>query len=187
MIYLDSGIYILAWQRAKQLTNLELINFVRSRDAATRNLIIQELHARPFEDVFQAALLLISEGQAQSRASGYLILGQLGTPDRPFRDRSTPIILQGLEKERVATVQSAILYAIGHLKPPQSTHKEILKKIHYLLSKKTRSILIASAFSLRGLSISEELELVVRKIVESGDPEAIDWALLGIESLKDCS
>ena len=57
----ESDLYILAWQRVKQLTNAELLCFVRSKNALVRDLVIREFHVRPSRDVLEIALSLLHE------------------------------------------------------------------------------------------------------------------------------
>jgi len=96
----ESDLYILAWQRVKQLTNSELLCFACSKDALVRDLVIREFHVRPSREVFEIAEALVHDKRARAKEVGYLILGQLGSPNRPFRDDSMPLIMQGLESER---------------------------------------------------------------------------------------
>ncbi len=184
MVKLESDLYILAWQRVKQLTNRELLCFICSKDALVRDLIIREFHLRPSREVFEIAVALIHDKRAQARESGYLILGQLGSPNRPFRDDSMPLIMLGLESERSVSVQCAIACAIGHLEPPQSFHTKIIDGFLRYLDSNRKSLQLAIAFAVARLSTSDQLDRLLEKLLSSGDPDVKEWVEIGLEAIQ---
>jgi len=181
----ESDLYILAWQRVKQLTNAELLCFVRSKNALVRDLVIREFHVRPSRDVLEIALSLLHEKKAIARAAGYLILGQLGSPDRPFRDDSMPPILRGIESEKSPSVRCAIAYAIGHLVPPRPFHEQIIGGLLRFLDAKEKSLSVSIAFAIAGLSLSDRLDQLMKRLLADGDQDVREWVEISLESIKE--
>lgn len=180
----ESDLYILAWQRVKQLTNSELLCFVCSKDALVRDLVIQEFHVRPSREVFEIASALVHDKRARAREAGYLILGQLGSPDRPFRDESMPLIMQGLELERLVSAQCAIAFAIGHLVPPKALHGKIIDDLLRYLDGNRKSLQVAVAFAVAGLSISDQLNRLLEKLLSDGNEDVKEWVEISLEAIQ---
>lgn len=180
----ESDLYILAWQRVKQLTNTELLCFVRSKNALVRDLVIREFHVRPSREVLEIALSLLREKKAVARAAGYLILGQLGSPDRPFRGDSMRSILAGMESEKSPSVRSAIAYAVGHLVPPKESHEQIIDGLLHFLDAKNKSLRVAVAFAVSGLSMSGRLDRLLKKLLADGDQDVREWVEISLETIK---
>lgn len=180
----ESDLYILAWQRVKQLTNIELRCFACSKDALVRGLVIQEFHVRPSREVFEISSALIHDKRARAREAGYLILGQLGSPDRPFRDASMPLIMQGLELERLVSVQCAIAFAIGHLVPPKALHGKIIDGLLLYLDGNRKSLQVAVAFAVAGLSISDQLNRLLEKLLSDGNKDVKEWVEISLEATQ---
>lgn len=180
----ETDLYILAWQRVQQLTNKELLVFVRSKNSIVRNLIVQQFHMRPSREVFEIALSLTQDKAALAREAGYLILGRLGTPERLFRAESSDLLMHGLEVEHAVSVQCAIAYGIGHLSPPRVLHAKIIKRFHKLLNRKRRSLFVAIAFAISGLSMSPSLEKLAQRLQNYKDKEVTDWLEISLEEIK---
>lgn len=180
----ESDLYILAWQRVKQLTNSELLCFVRSKDALVRDLVIQEFHIRPSREVFEIAATLIRDKKARAREAGYLILGQLGSPDRPFRDNSVPLIMQGLKSEKSVSVQCAIAYAIGHLVPPEAQHEMIIDGLSHYVDSNRKSLQIAVSFAVAGLSMSGQLNRLLEKLLSGENQDVREWVDISLEAIQ---
>ncbi len=183
----ESDLYILAWQRVRQLTNSELLCFVRSKNALVRDLVIREFHIRPSREVLEIGLSLVRERKAVARASGYLILGQLGSPDRPFRDDSMPEIMRGIELEKSPSVRCAIAYAIGHLAPPRVFHEQIIDTLLHYLDAKSKSLRVAVAFAVAGLSLSDRLDQLVKRLLADGEQDVREWVEISLEAMKEQS
>jgi hypothetical protein len=179
-----SDLYILAWQRVKQLTNNELLCFACSKNALVRDMVIREFHVRPSREVFEIAVTLVHAKPARAREVGFLILGQLGSPNRPFRNDSMPMIMQGLKSEKSVFVQCAIAYAIGHLVPPQELHGKIIDGLLRYLDDNRESLQIAVAFAIAGLSNSDQLNRIVEKLLSYGNLDVREWVEISLEAIQ---
>lgn len=162
----------------RQLKNSELLCFACSKDALVRDLVIREFHVRPCREVFEIAAELVHDKRSRTRETGYLILGQLGSPERPFREQSIPLIIQGLKSEKSILPQCAIAYAIGHLVPPRALNEEIVDGLFRYLAGNRKSLQMAVAFAIAGLSITDRLDELVKGLLSSGSQDVREWVEL---------
>ena len=184
-VNLGSDLYILAWQRVGQLTNAELTGFVCSRDSLVRDMVVREFHGRPCGEVFEIAQSLIHGKKAVERETGYLILGQLGTPKRPFRNKSVPLILRGLAAEKTTSVQCAISYAIGHLSPELTFHDEIAGGLIRYLDLGKKSLRVAVAFAVSGVWTSKGWPILIRRLRSDTDLDVQDWLKISLATVRE--
>jgi HEAT repeat protein len=77
------------------------------------------LQLRGTQEVFDAARDLCASDDAARRALGADILGELGTPDMPFREESVGILLGLLAAEQDPSVLHSIAVALGQLHDPR--------------------------------------------------------------------
>lgn len=76
---------------------------------------VMALHMRGSTEVFEEAKDLCASVDEDAKVLGADILGQLGTPERPFASVSTEILLDMLNDETSPIVLSAVAMAIGQL------------------------------------------------------------------------
>jgi hypothetical protein len=136
----------------------------------------------PSRDFFEIAKSLIYSKKVVSRDAGYLILGEIGSPKRPFYNEAIPIILHGIETEKSTTVKCAIAFAIGYIIPPENNHEYLIERLLRFLDNKNKLLQIAVAFALKGFSPSPLLDKLIEKLLESGDK---DIRIFVNESLND--
>ena len=180
----NSDLYSLAWMKATELTTSQLCYFIKSREQVVRTLMVQQLQARPTRDVFDIAASFVQDKKAKIRESGYLVLGQLGLRERPFKEESMSYILNGLEKEKKISVICAIAYAIGHLSPPIYSHKTIVKYFSRFLDCDKESLRNAIAFGISGLSSSSELDELIKKLLNKASQDTKEWLDISIECIQ---
>jgi hypothetical protein len=147
-------------------------------------LVIREFHVRPSREAFEIAEALVHDKRARAKEVGYLILGQLGSPNRPFRDDSMPLIMQGLESERSVSAKCAIAYAIGHLVPPHALHEKIIDGLLRYLDGNRKSLQVAVAFAVAGLSISDQLNRLLKKLLNDGSQDVKEWVEISLETIQ---
>ena len=142
---------------------------------------VRELHIRGSEEVYLAASALCAKNN-QSKILGANILGQLGSPARPFRDSSLEVLWAMLVTEKSPPVLNAILVAIGHLQENSDTRK--IKTITGLADHRNETVRRGVVFALLArkdrLSISALIRLSRDK--SSG---VRDWATFGLSSMVD--
>ncbi len=102
--------------RWNQTPIAELIKYALAEpDEDKASDAVAALHLRGTRDVFDAARDLCASDDPERRALGADILGQLGTPDRPFLEESVDILLRMLATEHDPGVLYSIAIAFGQL------------------------------------------------------------------------
>lgn len=92
-----------------------LIHFLSDRDAIVRTAAARELQQRGGELALDEAKRLSLSRRGVDREIAAFLLGQLGTPKRPFRRQSLPV-LSSLLFDKSAAVREAAAAALGHLR-----------------------------------------------------------------------
>jgi HEAT repeat protein len=107
---------MLVAQALRQYRPAMLLQFLEDGDAIVRSAAARELQLRPSRGVFGRARRLLANDQSISREVGAFILGQLGTPSRPYLRASVPLLLKLIQSESDAQVRGVALSSLGHLK-----------------------------------------------------------------------
>lgn len=183
-IKIGSDLYTLAWLQIDCLKEKQLFYFLGSKDSVIRSMAVQKIQLLPSHHTFKMTTQLLYNARAQLRESGYLILGQLGTPERPFKNESIPYILNGLANEKRTTVQCAIACAIGHLQPPIWSHSEIIKGFYKYLDYDKESIREMIAFGISGLSDSKELNRLIKRLLNKAGRNTKEWLEVSLDIIR---
>src|SRR4030095_1498035 len=93
-----------------------LFQFLEDRDVIVRSLAARHLQLRGGKDVFDYARQLLLSKRAPSREVAAFLLGQLGTPKRPFRVQSTRLLVDLLKSEANSQVRAAAIASLGQLR-----------------------------------------------------------------------
>jgi len=124
----------------------ELLQFLRSKDVVVRSAAARELQIRGGKAVLHQTVLLLADEMPQSREVASFILGQLGTPKRPFRIPSIAALLAQVAKETDTDVLEAALVSLGHLRAT-----DVIAELHRFSKHKAPNVRAAFAYYL-GLS-----------------------------------
>lgn len=141
-----------------------------------------QLHLRGTEEVFNAAAGLCSKNKNSSRALGSDVLGQLGTPDRPFREPSLKLLWSTLESSKSPKVLNSALVAVGHLQEHTDTRRlGLLTKFAKHPNEAVRSGVV---FALLSRSNQSSVRTLIRL---SKDPaeDVRNWATFGLGTMID--
>lgn len=143
---------------------------------------VRELQIRGTEEVFDAAAQLCRKRDNASRSLGADILGQLGTPNRPFRKRSLEILWSLLSLAKSPKVLNSALVAIGHLQEKSDARK--IRLVTNLANHSSETVRYGVVHAL--LSRSDPLS-VKTLIGLSNDKVATvrDWATFGLGSMTE--
>lgn len=110
----------LIWQALRLYPTASLFQFLTDRNLIVRSTAARELQTRPETRlVFDHAVTLIDSEIAPDREIGAFLLGQIGTPDRPLRAESIPL-LEGLCNDADPEVRSTALASLSHLSARES-------------------------------------------------------------------
>jgi HEAT repeat protein len=98
-----------------ELVETALADAERADDLRENYRTIAVLHARGTRDVLTAALALCGSPDSKRRALGAEILGQLGSPERTFREECCDALLNLVRHDHDRQVLIAAVFAFGHL------------------------------------------------------------------------
>jgi HEAT repeat protein len=105
----------LVWQGLKQCRTKVLFQFLHDRDVIVRSASARELQIRGGKLVFKETAQLLESDNKNIRELAAFILGQLGTPKRPFKAKSIRLLLRLLQSETNAVVRATAITSLGHL------------------------------------------------------------------------
>jgi HEAT repeat protein len=155
---------------------------LRAKDENAAWKCVTVLHLRGTKEVFLAAADLCESSEVRKRRLGADILGQLGTPGRPFRSESLKIIHEMLGKEASAHVLNSILIAIGHCQRSRDNYG--LKTISLLKDHSSQAVRFGVVMALLGrpdrISISTLMALSTDR-----SAQVRDWATFGLGTMVD--
>ena len=107
----------------------QLLEWLKDDDPIIRNAVAVQLHLRSSPQTFDAIAELAKSRRYEYREAAAIAMGQFGTPEYPFIDRSFDILTDMLA-DAYFEVQAAALYAFGHLaggkQPPAATNAAVL-------------------------------------------------------------
>ncbi|MHB1456338.1 MAG: HEAT repeat domain-containing protein [Armatimonadota bacterium] len=141
---------------------------------------VMVLHLRGTLEVFDSARELYLSEDENKRVLGIDILGQLGSPDRPFITESTEILLYMLSKETSPLILSAIATAIG-----QSANHDprFVQPLIRLKPHEDAELRKCAAFGLSGYEDPAAIEAVI-ELSSDPDRDVRDYAThFGLDNL----
>jgi len=94
--------------------------FLEDKSVVVRSAAAREVQIRGESISFEVVIRLVGDRRAYVREIAVFILGQLGTPNYPFRERSIPIISDRLVSDKSPAVRAAAAAALGHLNAHES-------------------------------------------------------------------
>ncbi|SDG42073.1 HEAT repeat-containing protein [Sinosporangium album] len=150
----------------------------RDPDGPIRWQAIADLQRRGDLATFTEARRLCAGQTTTERVLGVDILGQLGTPDRPFADRSLPILRFLATCEEDPIVLYSVLIALGHLRD-----RRALPTVIDLARHEDPRVRYGAAYALPnvvGTPPDPTGLAALRVLVEDGDDDVADWAALGL-------
>jgi HEAT repeat protein len=92
-----------------------LFPFLETKDVVVRSAAARQLQVRGGTVVLKRVEGLLKDERPQLRELASFVLGQLGTPKLPFRNRTIPLLVRHLNRENEPDVIEAALIALGHL------------------------------------------------------------------------
>jgi HEAT repeat protein len=110
----------LLWQAVKLYDTKALLPLLRDKDSLVRTTVARELQVRGDVLTFDEAMVMGHSKKASEREIAAFLLGQLGTPNFPFKERSIPVLETQLEKDKNAAVRATAAASLGHLQSESS-------------------------------------------------------------------
>jgi HEAT repeat protein len=105
----------LVWQALTQYPTESLFQFLHDPSSIVRTAAARELQGRPeIEAVHHYAVSLTNSRKSREREIAAFLFGQIGTPHRPLKAKSIPL-LEKLCADEDAEVRETALASLGHL------------------------------------------------------------------------
>jgi len=166
-------------QEMKVKTDAELYEVITHREPDAKYAASSHLTTRGGRANFLKALEFCTDPDPSIRVQGAFILGQLGTPGRPFSEESAPVLIGLLQHDPDEDVRSAAAFALGHLENP-------LALPHLVASARDPSaeIRYGAAFSLPRFQAPEVVEPLIALSADADD-DVRNWATFALGSLLD--
>lgn len=178
----ESTLRLLASQALKKWPDKAVINILTDDDYVVRTLAARELHMRRDNEIFAKIVELSHSEKPEVREICAFVLGQLGTPDMPFKEQAVPDLLRLLTDNNV-DVRAASAAAIGHAfvsGMPNSVEKAL-----YDAANDSESLVRCCVASALGSAENiTEARKVLNILAKDADQKVREYASLGQDILR---
>ena len=172
----------LAWQGLKRWETHAVLGLLSDEDPLVRTLAGRELQLRGGEDVFRRVLAHCQAPDEALREVCAFVLGQLGTPERPFAGESFPVLVRLLDDEDVE-VRATSAAALGHLVVGEMPDV-VLHRLLEAAEDEQAGVRSAVAVSLGGAPNLEAVSDALAKLCTDPVVDVRESAELSIELLR---
>jgi HEAT repeat protein len=181
----DSTLRLILWKALKSYSTSELTELLSDEDYIVRTAVAKQLHLRPSRDVFVKAIELCKSDVVYKREIAAFLLGQLGTPEFPYKNDST-FELTNLISDDSYEVRAAAICALGHLFGSDLLEDErSISKILSAANDESDDVRISCAFSLSLLPKSEIVMTTLDQLSQDKNEEVRSWADTSREIIED--
>ncbi len=162
---------MLVWEALRGYRTDRLFRFLRDKDIIVRSVAARELQLRGTRKVFDHVAKLAGDKSPMAREMSAFALGQLGVPKYPFRVSSAAILSRLACTDASASVRSAAVSSLGHLKANRS-----LGIVIEAAQDPAATVRVSAAFALGCLRRSTEAVRAFNKLARDKDREVREWA-----------
>ena len=174
---------ILAFKGAETLSSDELFQLLFDDDDIVRTISATVLHLRGDPQLFNKILELATHQDAYVRDFCAFLLGQYGTPEKPYRELSIDTLLK-LIKDDSYEVRAGAAAALGHLyyKDMPPLVEEALFKAAY---DRSATVRLSVACALGSSTDMKKAEKILKNMLNDKSQNVAEWAEVGLEILSD--
>jgi HEAT repeat protein len=165
------------WEEMKQYDLSRLHAELLSPEEMRRFAAAQQLHLRGDNRTFEYVVSLSKAQDASYRDVATFTLGQLGTPNRPFRKQSIPILSNLLRYDPISQVRAGAAAALGHLSALES-----FEYLNDASKDKDADVRASVAFALGTIKDEKAIQPLI-KLTHDDDSEVVSWAVVGLITL----
>lgn len=140
---------------------------------------IRVLHQRGTSEVFAAASELCLSGEPLKEPLGADILGQLGTPDLPFKKESLAILLRLSKTTNDENALQSAAFALGRMEEP-----EAVDRLHQLKNHHSEDVRFAVVHGLLTLKDDASINALI-ELSDDEDEDVRNWATFGLGTQID--
>lgn len=165
---------LLLFEHMRQKPLGELWEIIAQGGSDEKHAAAMELQSRGGDTNFQKALEFCRSPDPLVRDKGAFILGQLGTPERPYSEQSAPVLINLLENDPDEGVRASAAYALGHLGNPIAVPQLLVNTKH-----RSAEIRLGVAFALCSFDGQNVVDALITLSSDS-DRDVRDWATAGL-------
>jgi len=165
------------WEEMKLYELSRLHEELLSSEEMRRFAAAERLRLRGDNRTFEYVVSLSKAQDASYREVAAFIFGQLGTPNRPFRKQSIPILSDLLRYDPISKVRAGAAAALGHLSALES-----FEYLNDASEDKDADVRANVAFAFGAIKGEKVIEPLIR-LTHDDDSEVASWAVLGLSIL----
>lgn len=167
------------FQVMKQKSDEELYLVIIENKCDEKRAASSQLIIRGGKANFQKAVEFCNSENPHIRVEGAHILGQIGTPKRPFKKESTPILINLLKFDTNEHARASAAAALGHIENP-----EVVQNLVKHVADPSEHVRHDLAFALGCYNLPEVVDPL---IALSNDPsqDVRSWATFGLGTCVD--
>jgi HEAT repeat protein len=180
----DSTLRYILWEALKLYSTEDLCKLTKDDDYIVRTAAAKQLQLRPSPKVFDFSIELCNSDFESDKEIGAFILGQLGTPELPFKKESL-IALKRLLNDQSVDVRSAAIAACGHLGNTGIIKDEIIiNGILGSINDLNKEVRISCAFAICSLNPTKTVINALKILLNDGDSDVVEWAEFSKEIIE---
>ena len=180
----ESTLRFIVWEALKNYSTDELLTLVEDEDPIVRTSAAKQLHFRPDKKVFEKSIDLISSAKDYEREIGAFLLGQLGTPNHPYKMQSFPYLVR-LMSDTSSEVRASAVAAIGHLGSSNPIDdNNLLNCVIQLAEDKCSDVRFCCAFALASFN-SDDARKALNSLIADRCKIVRDWAKTSLEIIHE--
>jgi len=179
----SENLRILVYQALKLYETKPLLNLLFDDHIIIRTAVARELQIRGERMIFNFVKKHLNSKKENEREICVFTLGQLGTPEKPFKAQSLPLLLP-LLKDRSTDVRSATASSLGHLCTdgmPEHVEQALVKAA----KDKSSEVRECIGCALGSSSGSPEALQALKDLSMDTHKEVRGWAKVGLKLLKE--
>lgn len=178
-----STLHLLAFQTIQSLQVERLLPLLSDGDSVVRALAAQQLQLKGDDLVFKEIAKLTRSPVDYTRESVAFIMGQLGTPERPYKNKALPYLLDMIN-DKSDIVRSAAVSALGHLYVDERMPNEVSDLVVCLATDSSSQVRSCVAFALGHSLRSSVVVDALNKLKKDPNEDVRSYAELGFELLS---
>jgi len=180
----ESTLRFILWEALKNYPTNQLLSLIEDEDPIVRTSAAKQLHFRPDDKVFEKAANLIFSGKDYEREIAAFLLGQLGTPNHPYKIKSFPYLIR-LMSDVSSEVRASAVAAIGHLGAGTLIDdNNILDHVIQLTKDKCSDVRFCCAFALASFN-SDDARKTLNHLITDRSKRVRDWAKTSLEIIHE--
>lgn len=179
----ESRLRQILWDVLKTYSEATLLELCTDDDAILRTAAAKQIHICGGAMAFEKALEFCRSEQPFIREIGCYLLGQLGTPTKPFAASSAPVLVERCT-DADADVRAAAVAALGHLAVENSVVEHAAPAVIAASTDPDAGARMCAAFAISRFR-HEAVEATLRTLATDADQDVREWAELGLEILED--